>query len=104
MSHEELAALLRFFRARAHTFAGGDHENAEMVAAAVVGVENVIAEAKAVGFRLPSELECMNRIRAARFKKIDRVAVALRLEESPHGANFQELRRFLLYALDVIEQ
>ncbi len=75
-----------------------------MVAPAVQRVQHVIAETKPVGFRLPSELERVQRAGGAGREQVDGVAAAFRLEELPYRANLHESRGPLLHFLHAVEQ
>ena len=46
----------------------------------------------------------MQRVRGARLKQVDRVAVALGFEELPDRADLHELRGFLLHFFHIVEQ
>src|SRR5437899_3052492 len=75
-----------------------------MIAASLIRVEHVIAQAEAIRLRLPSERERVQRTRRAGREQMNFVAVALRLEELPNRANLHELRGLGLDLLDVVEQ
>src|SRR5205823_7453518 len=90
---EELSLPLPLLGALADTLTGGHDEQRDVVAAAILRIEDVIAQAEAVLAALPAERECVNRRTAARREKMRRVAVALRFEELPHGLDLQEPRR-----------
>src|ERR1700733_10673547 len=60
VSFEIFASNFRFFHTLAHIFARCHHEMNDVIAASLFGVENVIAEAEAIGFRLAAEAERMN--------------------------------------------
>ena len=63
---EELARLLPLLGPLADARAGRDHEQRQVVAAAIFGVQNVIAQAQSVFARLPSEAEGVEGRAAAR--------------------------------------
>ena len=86
MRFEEFAALLGFFGLLADALARGDDEQRQVIAAAFLGIQDVVAQAQAVGFRLPAEVEGMQRARCAGREQVDGVAVALGFEELPDGA------------------
>src|SRR5215475_3072117 len=75
-----------------------------MIAPALVRVENVVAQAEPVVLRLPAELERVQRAGRARGEQVDGVAVALGLEELPHGSRAHELERLGLDFFDVVIQ
>ncbi len=83
---EEFALLLPGFGAFADALAGGGHEEGEVIAGAGFGgIEDVIAQAKAVFAALAAEVEGVERARGAGGEEVDGIAVALGFEELPDG-------------------
>ena len=80
------ARLLPLLGSLADALARGDHEQRQVIAPAVVGIQNVVAQAQAVFAALPAEVERVDRRCAAGREQVDRVAVALGFEELPHRA------------------
>ena len=97
---DEFASLLECLGTLADTLARGDDEHRQVVAAAVFGVENVIAEAQAVFAALAAEMECVHRGCGGGFEEMDRIAVALGLEELPQDAHLREAGSLLLHLFD----
>src|SRR5260370_701585 len=83
---------------------GGDDENRQMIAAALFGVENIIAEAQSMGAWLAAELEYVERAFATGREELNRIAVALSFEESPDCFHLHEERGLGFHGLDVVEQ
>ena len=92
MRLEVLAFLLPLLGALADALAGGDDEQGDVIAAAVFRLEDVIAQAEAVLAPLPAELERVDGRLAAGREQVDRVAVALGLEELPDRLHLHEAR------------
>ena len=101
---EELAGLLGCVRIPREPGTRRDDEQRQMIAAAFLGVQNVIAEAQAIGARLAAEPECVDRRCGARREQVDGVAVALGFEELPDRFHLHESRGFRLHFLDIVEQ
>ena len=101
---EELAGLLPLLGSFADARARGHHEQRQMIAPAVLGIEDVVAQAQAVVAALPAEAEGVDGRRAAGREQVDRVAVALGFEELPDRLHLHEARGFLLHLFHVVEQ
>jgi hypothetical protein len=75
-----------------------------MIAASLLGFQDVIAQAQSIGARLAAELEGMDRARAARCEQVNCVAVPLGFEELPNRFRFHEPRGFLFHCFHIVEQ
>src|SRR5262249_29319563 len=101
---EVLALLLPLFGALADALAGVDDEQRDVIAAGLLGIENVVAEAEAIILALATEAKRVHRRRGTRLEKVYRVAVALGLEELPHRTDLHEARGFLLHLFHLVEE
>src|SRR5580698_5277745 len=89
MSFEEFAGLFPSLGLFPDSSSRGNNEHRQMIALAILGIENVITQAQPVFARLASKTKCM-------CWQVDRVAVAFRFEKLPQRANFQEMRGLAL--------
>src|SRR5579885_3339140 len=71
MGEEVFAALLHLLGALAHAGAGGNDEDSEMIPAAILLRQDVIAEAESVGAGLAAEVESMERRCGAGLEEMD---------------------------------
>ena len=74
---EKFAGVFGFFRSLANILSGRDDEYRQVIALAVLWIEDVIAETEAVRARLPAEAKGVDRLFAAGGEQLNRVAVAL---------------------------
>src|SRR3954470_6099700 len=96
MRLNELAGLFQLLGFLADARARRHHEQRQVVAR----LEDVVAEAQAVVLPLPAELERMWLIP----KEMDRIAVALGLEELPDRLHLHPAGGVLLDLLDLVEK
>ena len=68
-----------------------------MVAMSVRRLEHIVAQAETIPSRLPSEVERVQRLVCAGREQVNRVAVALSLEELPHSADFHPRQGIFLH-------
>ena len=74
------------------SFAGGDDEQREVIALAVAQARERSRSGRGRPSRLPAEVERVQRLLCAGLEQVDRVAVALGLEELPDRAHLHERR------------
>jgi hypothetical protein len=75
-----------------------------VIAAAILRVQDVIAEAEAIRLGLAGKVERMQRRSGTGGEQMDRIAFALRLKELPHRADLHEAGSFTLHFLYLLEQ
>jgi len=75
-----------------------------MIAAALVGVQDVVAQTQPVGAGLPAELKSMQRFQRARREQLDGISLALGLDELPHRLDLHEAGSLGLHLLHIVEQ
>src|SRR5581483_4965666 len=104
MRFEVFAARFRLFGMLDDSFAGSHDEQRDVVAPAVLRIERVIAQAKPVGFGLPSKAEAFEWRCGAWGEQMKRVAFAFGLKELPDRSRFHERGGLALDIFDVVEQ
>ncbi len=101
---EVIPIVLCFFRAVANSLARRHHEQRYMVTLPLFRLQDVIRQAQKIALPLSSKSKRMQRRRRSRRKQMQRIPLGFRFEKLPNGANFHELRGFLLHLLHVLEK
>src|SRR6202007_2171897 len=94
---EVVAVVLGFFAALADAFAGGHDNKGDVIALAVLGREDIIAEAEKIAEALALEIESVQRRCRTGREKMQRVAFGFGFEKLPDGANLHEFGSFVSY-------
>ncbi len=100
---QELACLFPLFGALSDALARRHHEQRHVIAAPFVGLQDIVAETQSIGPPLPAKMERVQRRLVPRREQVNRVAVALGLEELPHRLHFQKAGHFLLQPFHLME-
>src|SRR6202163_2448374 len=87
MGLEKTAGRLGFLRALADSLARSDDQKPDGIAAGTLRRQDVVAQTQAVRHRLAAEVKRVDRLTLRRLEQSNRVALALGLEETPHGAH-----------------
>ena len=99
---EVVAILLGFFRPFPDSFSGRHHEKRNVIAFPILRRQHVIAQAQLVARFLPLESPGVHRIVSARREQMQGLALGLRFEKPPDGANFHERCRFVLHLFHLV--
>src|SRR5579871_2835734 len=104
MGLEEFPSLLGLFCCFAHARACAYNKQRQMIAPAIFGIQNVVAQAQTIRLWLAPKPEYVQRPFRPGSEQLNGVAIAFRLEKLPERLHSHELCRFCLHGLDIMKQ